>query len=125
MARSFGLIGVLSILFFASANAVALESLIDPVAFLMVFGGTVFYALMQVGFRMNAPETAGYIAEGAVALGWLGFLIGMFGIFTYNIDLASIKLQWIGDAMLAVLYGYFIKWIVAPPLKDLLEQHQP
>ena len=125
MARSLGLVGVFAILIFASASAVALESLIDPVAFVMVFGGTVFYALMRVGFRINTPETAGYIAEGAVALGWLGFLIGMFGIFTYNIDLASIKLLWIGDAMLAVLYGYFIKWIVAPPLKDLLEQHQP
>ena len=94
-------------------------------SFLIVFGGTFFYALMRVGFRMNAPETAGHIAEGAVALGWLGFLIGMFGIFTYNEDFASIKLQWIGDAMLAVLYGYLIKWIIAPPLKDFLEQHQP
>ena len=92
---------------------------------LIVFGGTFLYSLMRVGFRMNAPETAGYIAEGAVALGWLGFLIGMFGIFTYNEDFASIKLQWIGDAMLAVLYGYLIKWIIAPPLKDFLGQHQP
>ena len=94
---------VLSILYFASANAVALESLIAPVAFLMVFGGTVFYALMRVGFRMNATETAEHIAEGAVALGWLGFLIAMFGIFTYNKDFASIRPQWVGDAMLTVL----------------------
>ena len=60
---------------------------------LIVFGGTFFYSLMRVGFRINAPEPAGYIEEGALALGWLGFLIGMFGIFTYNGDFASIKPQ--------------------------------
>ena len=125
MAQSLGLIGVLAILFFVSANAVALKFLIGPMSLLIVFGGTFFYTLMRVGFRINAPETAGYVAEGAVALGWLGFLIGMFGIFTYNGDFASIKPEWIGDAMLAVLYGYFIRWIIAPPLKDFLEQHQP
>ncbi len=92
---------------------------------LIVFGETFFDALMRVGFRMNARETAEHIAEGAVALGWLGFLIGMLGIFTYNEDFASIKLQWVGDAMLAVLYGYLIKWIIAPPLKDFLEWRQP
>ena len=76
---------------------------------LIMFGGTFFYLLMRVGFRINAPETAGCIEERVVALGWLGSLIGMFGIFTYNGDFAFIKPQWIGDAMLAVLYGYFIK----------------
>ena len=59
-----------------------LESLVDPVATLMVFGGTVFYLLMRDGFRMNAPETAGFIAEEDVALGWLGLLIGMLVTFT-------------------------------------------
>ena len=48
----------------------------------MVFGGTVFYLLMRDGFRMNAPGTAGFIAEGDVALGWLGVLIGMLVTFT-------------------------------------------
>lgn len=46
MARSFGLIGVLAIFFYASFSAAALDSLIDPVPLLMVFGGTFFYALM-------------------------------------------------------------------------------
>ena len=59
-----------------------MESLVDPVATLMVFGGTVFYLLMRDGFRMNAPETAGFIAEEDVALGWLGLLIGMLVTFT-------------------------------------------
>ena len=70
---------------------------------LIVFGGTFSYSLMRVGFRINAPEPVGYIEEGALARGWLGFLIAMFGIFTYNKDFASIRPQWVGDAMLTVL----------------------
>ena len=69
-------------MFFSSANAPTLESLVDHVATLMVFGGTVFYLLMRDGFRMNAPETAGFIAEEDVALSWLGLLISMLVTFT-------------------------------------------
>ena len=88
MAKEFWVSRGNSYFVFVSANAVALKFLIDAMSSMTVFSGTFFYSLMRVGFRINTPETAGYIEEGAVALGWLGFFIGMFGIFNYNGDFA-------------------------------------
>ena len=73
------------------------------------FRGGLAFAVAKGGFDQSRNQVLLNFAEGAVYLGWLGFLAGCIGIGANLTDLNTLGPA-PAIALLTVFYGYAAKW---------------
>ena len=109
--RIFGLLAFIGLIVWNMDVAAGLAAFLDLPAVALVFGGGCLFAIAKRGSDQNRDQALLNFAEGAVYLGWLGFLAGCIGIGASLTDLSTLGPA-AAIALLTVFYGYTAKWTV-------------
>ncbi len=126
MTNLLGLLGMMGLLLWGFNLASGVGAYIDIEAVVLVLGGAVMFAVATGGSKQSLDSALEKFGIGAIYFGWLGFLIGLNGIFQ-SIDAISdegvLNLTALGASMgiatLTILYGYLTAWVLVPSLKVL------
>ena len=96
--------------------AAGIAAFADSITFIYVVCGGALFGVTKGGLRQNVSRALQNFGQGAVYSGWLGLLIGAVAI-AKNTPFEQIGPA-ISNALLPVLYGYFLKWIVVTALNS-------
>ena len=107
--RILGLLAFVGLVVWSMDVAAGLAAFLDVPALAVVFGGGLAFAVAKGGFDQSRNQVLLNFAEGAVYLGWLGFLAGCIGIGASLTDLNTLGPA-AAIALLTVFYGYAAKW---------------
>ena len=109
--RILGFIACAGMMVWIMDGAAGIAAFLDAISLAIVFGGGLAFAVAKGGFNQNRNQALLNFAEGAVYLGWLGFLAGCIGIGASLTDLSTLGPA-AAIALLTVFYGYAAKWTV-------------
>ena len=107
--RLLGFIACAGIMIWIMDGAAGIAAFLDAISLAIVFGGGLAFAVAKGGLNQNRNQALLNFAEGAVYLGWLGFLAGCIGIGANLTDLNTLGPA-AAIALLTVFYGYAAKW---------------
>ena len=114
--RFFAVVCGLSLLFSAMVGSSGMW-MFDPTSLLIVTFGGSLHVLARGGLRQRFEEVVSNFGDGAVYWGWLSMLVGLVGTGAhYTVDRGPELPAAVAVALLSVLYGYAIKFLVAAPL---------
>ena len=115
--RFFAVLCGLALLFSAMTASVAGMWMFDPTSLAIVIFGGSFYAVARGGVRQRFEEAVTNFGQGAVYWGWLAMLVGLIATGAhYSVERNPDVPAAVAIALLSVLYGYAIKFLVAMPL---------
>ena len=115
--RFFAVLCGLALLFSAMTASVADMWMFDPTSLAIVIFGGSFYAVARGGVRQRFEEAVSNFGQGAVYWGWLAMLVGLIATGAhYSVERNPDVPAAVAVALLSVLYGYAIKFLVATPL---------
>ena len=115
--RVFAVLCGLALLFSAMNASVADMWMFDPTSLAIVIFGGALYAVARGGVRQRLEEAVSNFGQGAVYWGWLAMLVGLIATGAhYSVERNPDVPAAVAVALLSVLYGYAIKFLVAKPL---------
>ena len=113
----FAVLSGLALLFAAMTGSVADMWMFDPTSLAIVIFGGALYAVARGGVRQRLEEAVSNFGRGAVYWGWLAMLVGLIATGAhYSVEHNPDVPAAVAVALLSVLYGYAIKFLVAKPL---------
>ena len=97
--------------------SVADMRMFDPTSLANVIFGVALYAVARGCVRKRFEEAVCNFGQGAVYWGWLTMLVGLIATGAhYSVERNKDVPAAVAVALLSVLYGYAIKFLVATPV---------
>jgi len=115
--RILGFVICFALIVWIMDTAAGIASFIDAISLTIVFGGGIAYAVAKGGINQSRDQALVNFADGAVYWGWLGLLAGAIGIAANMTDINQLGPA-SSIALLAVFYGYFVKWMVMAAIEN-------
>ena len=123
-----GIVGLVSLIFYAAILGGGLAPFLDLPAFAIVAGGAFFATLAMSRGRFN-QETVSFFGSSALMLGWIGLLIGIV-LMLGSTDLSTAEgiNTFFGKAspiaLLTVLYGLIVKLVCSAWAASMMQETQ-
>ena len=115
--KLFAVLCGLALLFSAMITSVGDMWMFDPTSLAIVIFGGALYAVARGGVRQRFEEAVCNFGQGAVYWGWLTMLVGLIATGAhYSVERNADLPGAVAVALLSILYGYAIKFLVATPL---------
>ena len=115
--RILGFTTCLALIIWIMDHAAGISAFVDSICLAIVFGGGIAYAVAKGGINQSRDQALVNFADGAVYWGWLGLLAGAIGIAANMTDINQLGPA-SSIALLAVFYGYFVKWMVMAAIEN-------